>query len=171
VDQELSDGESIDLGGAYPQRLRCVHTPGHAAGHLCFLLEKTRFLVAGDMVAGIGTILIDPDEGDMRAYLASLQVMKELHPSRLLPAHGDPLPEAGAHLDAYRSHRLWRESRVIEALKELGAATPGALVPRVYMDASPAIYDLAERSLIAHLRKLAAEGRAAEHGGEWTLTA
>jgi glyoxylase-like metal-dependent hydrolase (beta-lactamase superfamily II) len=169
VDVALADGDTAFLGGSPPRRLRCVHTPGHAAGHLCFLEEETGFLVAGDMVAAIGTILIDPDEGDMRAYLASLAAMKALAARRLLPAHGSVLPDPDACLDGYREHRLWRESRICQAMRQLGPASVSALLPRAYDDVSPVVYPLAKRSLMAHLLKLELDGAARCEGGEWRL--
>lgn len=166
----LADGDTRDLAGDPPRRLRAVHTPGHAPGHLCFLDEYTGALVAGDMVAGVGTILIEPREGHMGQYLGSLRRMKELAPSALLPAHGPVIADAGAKLDEYVRHRLWREERVVDALRHLGAATLGQLVPAVYADVPPAVYPLAERSLLAHLVTLAEAGRARRDGERWRLS-
>ena len=154
VTRAIHDGE---VAG----RLRAIFTPGHAPGHLCFLDEPTGFLVAGDMVAGLGTIIVDPDEGDMQEYLASLARMKALEPRALLPAHGPTLADPPAKLDEYTAHRLKREALVLAALKARQAATARELVPDVYQDVAPAIYPLAERSLLAHLIKLEREGNAA----------
>lgn len=169
VARMLADGDTRDLAGDQPRRLRAVHTPGHAPGHLCFLEEHTGALVAGDMVAGVGTILIEPSEGHMGQYLGSLRRMKELAPSALLPAHGPVIADAGAKLDEYVRHRLWREQRVVDALRHLGAVTLGQLVPAVYADVAPAVYPLAERSLLAHLLTLAESGRALRDGERWYL--
>jgi glyoxylase-like metal-dependent hydrolase (beta-lactamase superfamily II) len=167
VARPLADGETMALAGEPVRRLRPVFTPGHAPGHLCFLEETTGFLVAGDMVAGIGTILIDPDEGDMRLYLASLERMKALAPRALLPAHGDVIEDSAGKLDLYIRHRLWREARVHDALSARGAATAAELVPPAYSDVPAELYPLAERSLIAHLHKLAADGKCARQGDLW----
>lgn len=165
--EPLDDGEVRVLAGAPERRLRAVFTPGHAPGHLCFLEENTGFLVAGDMVAGIGTILIDPSEGDMAQYLDSLAAMKALAPRVLLPAHGGAITDPIARLDHYIEHRLWREGRVVSALGSHGPATSRELVAVVYEDVPPAVHPLAERSLLAHLAKLATEGRARKTGDRW----
>src|SRR5690606_23748958 len=115
VDGELADGERIVLAGEPPFPLRVVHTPGHAPGHLAFLDETWGSLVAGDVAAGIGTIVIDPPQGDMDAYLASLDRLIALAPKTLFPAHGPTLRDAAGALRELRAHRLWREERVLAA--------------------------------------------------------
>jgi len=169
VDRTLRDGDVLALAGEPRCSLRAVYTPGHAPGHLCFLEEQSGALVAGDMVAGVGSILIEPSEGNMNAYLASLARMKALAPSLLLPAHGPVIASTAAKLDEYVAHRLWRERRVVDALERLGTATSAALVPVAYADVPPAIFPLAERSLIAHLVKLVEDGRAERSGDAWRL--
>lgn len=168
VARPLEDGhvEILPAGGGFPERrLRCVFTPGHAPGHHCFFEETTRFLVAGDMVAGVGTIIVDPDEGDMADYLASLARMKALDARALLPAHGPALTDPVAKLDEYVRHRLWREARVAQALRARGQATAAELVPAVYDDVPAGLHGLAERSLLAHLLKLVKDGAARDAGG------
>ena len=124
-------------------------------------------MVAGDMVAGVGTILVEPSEGDMRAYLASLERMKALKPTRLLPAHGPVIAEPADRLDFYVQHRLWREQRVLLALADHGPATSAALVRHAYADVPAAVHPLAERSLVAHLVKLEGDGHAGRDGDTW----
>ena len=160
VDRALGDG---DRAGP----LVCVWTPGHAPGHLCFHAPASGALIAGDMVAGLGTILIDPSEGDMSAYLASLERMRALAPTALLPAHGPVIADADGKLRAYVAHRLMREGKVADALAAAPGAHPGDLVPRAYDDTPRALWPLAERSLIAHLVKLEADGRARRDGERW----
>ena len=168
VTVELADGQRLELGGSPPRSLRCVFTPGHAPGHLCFLEEHTGMLVAGDMVAGVGTILVDPDEGDMIDYLESLDRMRGLGARRLLPAHGPVIADPAGLIDRYVAHRLWREARVLAALRGATApATPAELVPVAYIDVAPALYPLAERSLLAHLVKLERDGAARRSGDRW----
>jgi endoribonuclease LACTB2 len=169
VDRILRDGDVLHLAGEPRCALRAVFTPGHAPGHLCFLEEQSGALVAGDMVAGVGTILIEPGQGNMNDYLASLARMKALAPTLLLPAHGPVITSPAAKIDEYVTHRLWRERRVVDALKRLGAGTFAALVPVAYADVPPAIFPLAELSLIAHLVKLAEDGRAERTGDVWRL--
>lgn len=169
VDRAIRDGDVVELPGDPPRRVRAVFTPGHAPGHLCFFEETTGALVAGDMVAAVGTIVIDPDEGDMAAYLDSLRRMKALRARYLLPAHGGPIADADAKLDGYIAHRLWREARVVDALAGRGAATAAELIPSVYADVPASLHALAERSLVAHLAKLARDGRVRADGPRWSL--
>jgi endoribonuclease LACTB2 len=168
VDRLLEDGEVIELAGNPRRRLRVLHTPGHAPGHLCFAEEETGFVAVGDMVSSQSTILIDPEsEGDMRLYLASLDRLAQLGARALLPAHGGPIPDPAGKLEEYVRHRLWREERVAAALSERGRASAAELVPLAYADVQPALYGLAERSLRAHLDKLVADGRARREGDQW----
>lgn len=169
VSRFIEDGDVAELAGDPVRRLRAVFTPGHAPGHLCFCEETTGLLVAGDMVASVGTIIIDPDEGDMQQYLDSLRRMKALRPRALLPAHGGAIIDADSKIDEYTEHRLWRESRVYEVLAALGSAMAGELVPPVYSDVPESLFPLAERSLIAHLLKLANDGRVRRDGNRWVI--
>jgi glyoxylase-like metal-dependent hydrolase (beta-lactamase superfamily II) len=165
VDRVVADGEELDAGGV---RVRAIFTPGHAPGHLCFQVGDA--LIAGDMVAGIGTILIDPGEGDMTDYLASLATMASLRPASLLPAHGPVITDAAGKLREYVMHRLMREERVVTALRTATAARSDALVPLAYADTPRPLWPLAERSLISHLVKLRREGRAErDDDGTWRL--
>jgi glyoxylase-like metal-dependent hydrolase (beta-lactamase superfamily II) len=158
VTQLLEDGDVI--AGA-----TCVFTPGHAEGHLCF--EVPGALIAGDMVAGLGTILIDPDEGDMALYLDSLEKLRARSQATILPAHGPAIPDGHAKLTEYLAHRRMREQRVIAALQTGGSAAE--LTERAYSDTPKILWPIAERSLLAHLMKLQREGRAREASGRWSL--
>jgi glyoxylase-like metal-dependent hydrolase (beta-lactamase superfamily II) len=165
VDRVLVDGERIDLGDV---ALEALHTPGHAPGHLCFLETQSGAMIAGDMVASVGTILIEPSDGDMRAYLASLARMAERRPSVLLPAHGAPILDPATKLADYRRHRLWREAQIVDALAVRGEASAAELVPTVYADAPEKVWPLAALSIEAHLIKLAGDGVVeAIDGGRW----
>jgi ribonuclease/clavin/mitogillin len=142
-----------------------IHTPGHAEGHLCFEVGKAT--IAGDMVAGLGTILIDPSEGDMALYVASLERLLARPAGTLLPAHGPAISDGPGKLREYLAHRLMREARVVEALAP-DAATIETLVATVYSDTPKLLWPLAERSLLAHLAKLQREGRAQMVGDGWS---
>lgn len=162
VTVELADRETL---GAYG--VTCVHTPGHADGHLCF--ERGDASIVGDMVAGLGTILIDPSEGDMGEYLASLALMIERPPRALLPAHGPSIEDGPSKLREYIAHRTMRENRVLAALGERTSASLDELLPTAYGDTPRPLWPLAKRVLRAHLDKLVKEHRAAEVGsGRWT---
>lgn len=165
----LEDGERIALSGPTPMRVRVLHTPGHAPGHVCLLEEGSGAMIVGDMVAGVGTILVEPEDGDMRAYLDSLERMAATSPSVLLPAHGDPLEPSA--LGRYVQHRLAREARIFDALAQHGRpATAAELVPVAYDDAPEAVWPLAALSTEAHLIKLEQDGRARRvTGGCWVV--
>jgi glyoxylase-like metal-dependent hydrolase (beta-lactamase superfamily II) len=166
IDRTIDEGERLPYG---PAGLEAIFTPGHAPGHLCLADAASGALVAGDMVASVGTIIIEPaDGGDMRAYLDSLARLRARDARCLLPAHGPPIDDPAAKLDFYRRHRLEREARVLAALGR-DPRPLLALVPPAYPDVPPAIYGLAARSLLAHLLKLEAEGRARRSGDDWAL--
>lgn len=152
VDSTLSGGERIELGSP-PFPVRVLHTPGHARGHLAFYDESFGSLLIGDLIAGIGTIVIDPPEGDMDDYLRSLERMIELRPKTLFPSHGPVVLQAVEKLREYRDHRLWREGRIAEAWRD-GLRELGEIVPRVYDDVPEALYPVAERQALAHMERL-----------------
>lgn len=158
VDGELVDGQRLVLAGEPPLAVRVVHTPGHARGHLCFFDEAGGALVAGDLVAGLGTIVVDPPEGDMDDYLASLQKALALSPTVLFPAHGPAIRNGAAKLQEYLDHRAWREERVAAAWSA-GARSPRDMLATVYDDVPPAAWPLAERQIVAHLDRLRRAGR------------
>ena len=166
VDRVLRDGEVLELGA---RRFRLLVLPGHTRGHTCLIDETSRAVVAGDLVAGLGTVIIDPPEGDMADYLASLQRLIDLGPGTLYPAHGPIIPGGVAKLQQYLAHRQDREAKVLSALSAAtGPAEPADLVPAVYADVEPALHGLAERSLLAHLLKLEKDGRAQQStDGRW----
>ncbi len=164
VDRALEDGEVLELGG---MQLQIVHTPGHAEGHLCFVEPRSRTVIVGDMIAGTGSILVESNDGDMQQYLDSLERLRALGASKLLPAHGGVIATPELALSHYIEHRLMREQKVVNALAR-GAATVTDLVPRVYHDAPTAVWGLAAMALRAHLDKLEAEGRAQQDEGIWS---
>jgi glyoxylase-like metal-dependent hydrolase (beta-lactamase superfamily II) len=160
-DRLIEDGERIELDGPEPITLEAVHTPGHAPGHLCFHELGSGAMIAGDMVAGVGTILVEPEDGDMTEYLASLSLMEAREPTRLLPAHGGVIADPAACLQHYVRHRYERERKVLWALAEAKRAmTAVELVPTAYDDAPKSVWPLAVRSAEAHLLKLVADGKA-----------
>ncbi|RPH53135.1 MBL fold metallo-hydrolase [bacterium] len=160
VDGELRDGQRVTLAGEgeEPFPVLVLHTPGHARGHVCFLEETQRSLLAGDMVAGIGWIVVDPPEGDMDDYLGSLEKLAALRPHTLFPGHGPVVKNAEARLREYIAHRLWREERIAEAWTE-GLRSPESMLPRVYDDAPQEAWPLAQRQILAHLARLRKQGR------------
>lgn len=156
IDGELIDGQRIELrgpDGEPPFAIQVVHTPGHARGHLCFVEETWRSAIVGDLIAGLGTIVIDPPEGDMQDYLGSLAKLAALRPRTLFPAHGPAVRDAVGKLREYIDHRLWREEKILEAW-ERGLRTPAEMLPTVYEDVPPQAHPLAQRQILAHLERL-----------------
>lgn len=162
IDHLLHEGDVLPFG---PQGLKVLHTPGHAAGHLCLLDRASHSLVVGDMVASIGTILIETtDGGDMRLYIESLRRLQGLAQDdglRLWPAHGASVAGGALLLAAYIHHRAMREEKVMAALQR-GTAPLLDLVPLAYDDKPDVDRMLAARALLAHLHKLRDEGHAQE---------
>lgn len=160
ADHPLPD-DAVVLVGA--RRVRALHTPGHRFDHLCFLLEDASAVFAGDLVAGVGTVVIAPPEGDLLAYLASLQRLLALDLRVILPAHGPQIDEPRALLERYIAHRLERERQVVSGLSA-GPATVDGLVAAIYADVDPRLHPMAAQSVTAHLIKLEREGRVAREG-------
>ncbi len=161
VERLLRDGDVLELAGEVPQRWRVLHTPGHAQGHVCLVDERSRAAVVGDMVAGVGTIVIDPPEGHMRDYLTQLARLKDLPVSTLYPAHGSPIPDGPAKLQEYLDHRAAREALILQSVPPDGA-TLAQVVSRAYADTPLPMHPVAERSALATLEKLVEEGRVRE---------
>ncbi len=164
IDEFVEEGDVLVAGS---WRLRALHTPGHAAGHLVLHDEARGLMLAGDMVAGEGTIVVNPPDGDMAAYLAQLERLAAVSPARMIPAHGPPIVDPATLLRHYIGHRLWRERRVLDAVRTHGPAPVSALLPHVYGDVDSAAHAIAERQLLAHLLKLLAEGKVRRRGRRW----
>jgi glyoxylase-like metal-dependent hydrolase (beta-lactamase superfamily II)/8-oxo-dGTP pyrophosphatase MutT (NUDIX family) len=160
----LQGGETLALDGA---TLRVIHTPGHASNHLCYLLEEEKTLFTGDHLMQLSTVVINPPDGDMAAYLASLRSLLALELDWLAPGHGFLMAEPRRAIEAVIAHRLKREAKVLAALRELAPATADALLARVYDDVPERMHPVALRSLRAHLLKLRSDGVAAEAAGAW----
>ena len=159
ADQTLPDGTRVSLGN---RALRAMHTPGHRYDHLCFLLEgderDTGAIFAGDLVAGAGTVVIAPPEGDLNDYLSSLQRLLALDPRQLLPGHGPARDDARMLLEGYLAHREERERQLLDALS--GEPTSvSTLVKLIYTDVPELMHPVAAYSTLAGLIKLEREER------------
>src|SRR6185437_1679233 len=118
VDRFIEDNEVIELDGFPSIRLRALHTPGHARGHLCLYDEQNGVLISGDNVVGFGSVLIDPTDGNMNDYLNSLRRMRALtNVTVLLPGHGPAVADPYDRIDQYITHRLDREARILQAVR------------------------------------------------------
>lgn len=166
----VEDGETLRVGG---RTLRMVHTPGHQAGHLCIYLEDARILFTGDHVVGEGTVAIPPPpSGDMARYLESLRKVLE-YPGvdRLCPGHGPVVENPQQKVRELIQHRLDRERQIL-ALVRGGKDTVRKLRRAIYPELDQRLHRMAEGQVMAHLRKLEAEGRVAlaQEGEETRVT-
>ncbi|TMQ47404.1 MAG: MBL fold metallo-hydrolase [Candidatus Eisenbacteria bacterium] len=169
LDRELTGGERIELQGPHPRRLLAVPTPGHSKSHVAFFEERSRTLIAGDLVSTLGTVVINPPDGNMGEYMRSLERVRELGAQALLPGHGPPSRGVDHLIEALIEHRRQRESRILRAL-EGGPMTEETLREEVYKDTPGAAAELAARTLEAHLEKLIEEGKVRKEGGRVILS-
>ena len=160
------DGERLALAGV---TLRAIHTPGHASNHLCYFLEETRMLFTGDHVMQGSTVVINPPDGDMRAYLRSLERLLGEDIGIIAPGHGYLIGAPHKEVRRLIAHRLGRERKVVSSLERLQEASLEQLLPHVYDDVSPRLHAVAARSLTAHLDKLVADGAVLAAGGRFAL--
>jgi glyoxylase-like metal-dependent hydrolase (beta-lactamase superfamily II) len=171
-DVRLRGGERFELPApkGSTTTLLAIHTPGHASNHICYLLEEESLLFTGDHVMQQSTVVINPPDGDMAAYIASLRELAGRDLEWLAPGHGFLMAKPAQAMQAIVAHRLRREAKVIAAMRALGPADADALLARVYDDVQPRLLAMAMRSLTAHLIKLRDEGAARKLDGHWTLT-
>jgi glyoxylase-like metal-dependent hydrolase (beta-lactamase superfamily II) len=162
----LRDGDVIEVPGA---RLRCLHAPGHALDHLCFLIEGVASLFSGDNILGEGTAVISPPEGDMGDYLATLKRLRELELDRIYPGHFRALEGGEWVIDRLLEHRAQRECAILKALKT-GPLPPEEIVSVVYSDVALELHHLAARTVVAHLELLERQGRVEKDGAGWRVT-
>lgn len=167
-DRTLIDGDRLRIDGG---TLRILHTPGHASNHLCILREEDGVLFTGDHVINGSTVVIDPPDGDMTAYLHSLERLRQLPLDRIAPGHGEMLGEPHDVLDWIIAHRREREARIVEALRRNPDSSSRELTDTVYAEVDAALHPVAERSLLAHLQRLERDGRAVVQAGRWRLAA
>jgi glyoxylase-like metal-dependent hydrolase (beta-lactamase superfamily II) len=163
-DRVLIDGERISINGV---DVEAIHTPGHASNHVCYLHTQLNWVFTGDHVIDGSTVVIDPPDGNMKHYLESLAKVKGLRPAALAPGHGELITDPDRAIDWIVDHRLEREAKVAAALRDEPGLTSMELVPYVYQDVDKKLYGWAERSLLAHLLKLEADGVAARKSKRW----
>src|SRR5579875_2702111 len=167
LDYEVDDGALFPVGGDH---LRAIHTPGHRFDHLCFLLESTHILFAGDHISGITTNVISPPDGDMLDYLNSLKRLQGLEIAEIVPAHGPNIADPQAKIAEYIAHRQERERAILQVMQQ---TKPGVAIPQivalVYLDVDPKFHPVAAHSVEAHLLKLEKEGMVKREGECWAL--
>jgi glyoxylase-like metal-dependent hydrolase (beta-lactamase superfamily II)/8-oxo-dGTP pyrophosphatase MutT (NUDIX family) len=166
-DRVLEDGERLAIAPGVT--LRVLHTPGHASNHLCYLLEEEKTLFTGDHVMQASTVVINPPDGDMAAYLRTLRALLHEDVAWLAPGHGFLMAQPQKALQAIIDHRLKREAKVLDSVRAHGPATLEQLLPHAYDDVDPRMLPVAARSLLAHLQKLHGEGGVTESVGHWRV--
>ena len=168
VDRALREGDILEVPGRHPLRLRVLEAPGHSRSHLVFFEETSLTAIAGDVVSGLGTVVIAPPDGNMADYVSSLERLRGLGAMVLIPGHGAPHRGVDRLLAALLEHRRVREGMVLRAL-EGGPLDAEMLRIRVYSDTPDAAPELAMKTLSAHLEKLTAEGRVKLRGEKWEV--
>jgi len=160
-DAALAHGQRLLLaGGARQHTLQVVHTPGHAANHLCLVLLEDGLLFSGDHVLNGSTTVVDPPDGDMTAYLDSLDALAAACDAHgiefILPAHGYVLGCAKQAILHLKSHRLNREAKIVAAMRARPGGTLEDWVALAYDDVPPRMWPVAQRSLLAHVQRIEA---------------
>jgi len=155
-DVRVRDGDVLEVASL---RLRCVHAPGHTAGHLCILLEDDGLLFAGDNVLGVGTAAISPPpHGDMAEYIRSLRKMQALEASLLAPGHGPLVKEPHRKIQELIDHRQQREDQIVSLLGQ-GKDTVKSLLKAIYPELDKRLMGMAQGQILSHLHKLESEGK------------
>ena len=160
----LEDGE-VFLEDEFS--LEVVHTPGHASNHLCFILREEKFIFTGDHIMNGSTVVIGPPDGNMKQYIESLEKLKDYDIEKIAPGHGEVLENPHQVADWIINHRLEREKKVFEALKDASKGTPDSLVEKVYDDVDSSLFPIAKASLLAHLIKLEEDQVIKQEGEEY----
>ena len=166
----LEGGETLAGDG---WTMEALSTPGHASNHMAFVLRDENALFSGDHVMGWSTTVVAPPDGDMAAYMASLQAVIERRFTTIWPTHGAPVTDPGPFLEAYRAHRLRREAQVLARLAA-GDRKIGDMVPALYASVDPGLWPAASLSVWAHLIAFEQAGRVRARPGpaidaDWTL--
>jgi len=143
--------------------LEAVFTPGHTSDHMCLALRDESAFFSGDHIMGWSTTVVSPPDGDMDAYLASLEKVQARDFATLWPTHGPPVTEVRAFIDAYRAHRMDREAQIIAQL-QAGQTRIKDMVPVMYADVDSRLYPAAAHSVLAHMIRLVKIGRVRSDG-------
>ncbi len=163
--RQLADGERLTLQADTAatdasHTLRVVYTPGHAANHLCLVLEEDGLLFSGDHILNGSTTVVNPPDGDMTAYLDSLDVLatacQQGHISHILPAHGFVLGDALGAIAQLKAHRLKREAKILKVMQAQPEGSMDDWVEKAYDDVPTRLWPVAKRSLLAHVQRLQA---------------
>ena len=164
ADRVLEDGEGIEVDG---RRLTAVATPGHTSNHLCFADEASGALFTGDHVMGWSTTVVFPPDGDMAAYMASLDKLQQRDDRIYFPAHGPPVTNPRQHVRGFIGHRKQRERQILSLLDDRARTIP-EIVADAYPGLDARLVTAAGGSVLAHLLDLEARGLVVRKGEIWT---
>ncbi|TMJ15695.1 MAG: MBL fold metallo-hydrolase [Alphaproteobacteria bacterium] len=166
-DRVLQDGEGVEGPG---WRLEALATPGHTSNHLCLALAGTGVLFTGDHVMGWSTTVVSPPDGDMAAYMKSLDLLLARDDRVYYPAHGPAVEDPHGHVRRLIEHRHMREAQILDQLRGGTGAIPD-MVAAMYTEIDPRLFPAAGRSVLAHLEDLEARGIVRGAGDQWSLAA
>lgn len=159
-DEIIGDGAVIE---GPDWRLEAVHTPGHLSNHLCFALPQEKALFTGDHMMGWATTVVAPPDGDMDAYLKSLDLLLARDDEIYFPTHGAPIRNPRRFVRAVKAHRLMRDAQIIDQLKK-GRTRIKDMVAAMYADIDPRLHGAAAMNVLAHLIRLVRIGTVACDG-------
>ena len=162
-DRVLAHGEQLVLGeGEHRHTLKALHTPGHAANHVCLVLEEDGLLFSGDHILNGSTTVVDPPDGNMNDYLDSLDLLARACSDHavgfIAPAHGYVLGDAPGAIARLKAHRLQREAKVLKVMQAQPDGSMDDWVKLAYDDVDPRIWPVAKRSLLAHVERIQSLG-------------
>ncbi len=160
-DELLRDGDVL-TGGDWS--VECVYTPGHTSNHMCYQLRESKALFTGDHVMGWSTSIISPPDGDMGAYMASLNRLLERDDAVYWPTHGPCIDDPKPHVQAFIEHRLARERQIISCIEQ-GVHRIEDMVPMMYTELPEFMYPAAARSVLASMEHLVGNGALKADGG------
>jgi glyoxylase-like metal-dependent hydrolase (beta-lactamase superfamily II) len=167
ADRVLGDGDRVSGQG---WTLEAVTTPGHTSNHLCFALIEEQALFTGDHVMGWSTSVISPPDGDMSAYMRSMQRLLDRDDGVYYPAHGEPIDNPQRLVRGMMGHRKQREGQILRFLERNGTSAIPDMVAEMYKGVDPRLHPAAGRSVLAHLIDLDGRGIAAPQAdGRWQI--
>jgi len=168
VERKVQDGEVLDLGGVH---LQFIHTPGHTPGEICIYHQEGKILFTGDHVLGAGTTAVNPQHGDMGHYIESLRKLLKIETSLLCPGHGPVVKDAAKKIQEQIQHRLDREEQVLSLVRQ-GKRTVDEMLPEIYAELDPGLFNNAKGQIRTHLIKLERDGkvRTLDSGETYALT-
>jgi glyoxylase-like metal-dependent hydrolase (beta-lactamase superfamily II) len=164
-DRVLQDGEAIEVDG---RRIVAVATPGHTSNHLC--LEVGDALFTGDHVMGWSTTVVVPPDGDMAAYMASLDKLRHRKDRVFYPAHGPPVDRPQRYVRHLLIHRMQREKQILRLVGEKSRDIPD-IVASAYPGLDPRLTNAAGGSVLAHLLDLEKRGLVVQRELQWSKAA